>query len=151
MAHAFLDTSALVKYYHPEDGTQQVIEIIETTDSLVFISRLSLVETVSAFAVKFRAGAIDEAGFTALRQRFYYDIGQSLFRIIPLTTSRYREASQLITKHFRTRLRTLDALQLAVALALFNQDLIEHFVCADHNLCATAMEENLSVIRPSDG
>ena len=150
MAHSFLDTSALVKYYHPENGTQQVSEIIETTNSLLFISRLSLVETVSAFAVKCRAGDIDEVGFTALRQRFYYDIGQGLFRIMPLTTARYQEASQLIAKHFRKRLRTLDALQLAVALALSNQGLIEHFVCADHGLCATAMEEGLSVVRPSD-
>jgi hypothetical protein len=69
---------------------------------------------------------------------------------LPLTTSHYQEASQLIAKHFRTRLRTLDALQLSVALALSKQGLIEHVVCADHGLCATAMEEGLSVVRPSD-
>ena len=149
MANSFLDTSALVKYYHREDGTQEVTRIIEARDSRHAISRLSLVETVSAFAVKFRTGDIDEQGFEALRRRFYHDIGQRLFRIMPVTTSRYQEAAQLLEKHFRIRLRTLDALQLAVALALSHQAMIEHFVCSDRRLCETAREEGLSVIRPS--
>ena len=56
MANSFIDTSALVKYYHPEDGTQEVMQILEEPVSRHYISRLSLVETVSAFAVKFRMG-----------------------------------------------------------------------------------------------
>jgi predicted nucleic acid-binding protein len=71
MADSFLDTSALVKYYHPEEGTQEVTRIIEEPDSRHSISRLSLVETVSAFTVKYRTGDIDEQGFEALRRRFY--------------------------------------------------------------------------------
>ena len=66
MADSFLDTSALVKYYHREEETQEVTRIIEEPDSRHSISRLSLVETVSAFAVKFRTGDIDEQGFEAL-------------------------------------------------------------------------------------
>jgi hypothetical protein len=54
MANSFIDTSALVKYYHSEDGTQEVMQILEEPVSRHYISRLSLVETVSAFAVKFR-------------------------------------------------------------------------------------------------
>jgi uncharacterized protein len=149
MAKAFIDTSALVKYYHPEEGTQEVTQIIEEPVSRHYISRLSLVETISAFAGKFRLGHIDEQGFADLRRRFYHDIGQSRFRIMPVTTSRYQVAMQLIEKHFRIRLRTLDALQLAVALALSYQRMIDHFVCADHRLCEMAIEEGLSVIHPS--
>jgi predicted nucleic acid-binding protein len=115
MANAFLDTSALVKYYHPEDGTPEVTRIVDESGSRQYISRLSLVETVSAFAVKFRIGQIDEQELNELRRRFYYDIGQGRFRIMPVTTSRYQEATQLIERHVRSRLRTLDALQLAVA------------------------------------
>ena len=54
-----------------------------------------------------------------------------------------------IEKHFRIRLRTLDALQLAVALALSHQGMIDHFVCADYRLCEMAIVEGLSVINPS--
>jgi predicted nucleic acid-binding protein len=148
MANACIDTSALVKYYHPEEGTQEVTQIIEEPISRHYISRLSLVETVSAFAVKFRLGNIDEQGFVDLRRRFFRVVGQSRFRIMPVTTSRYQAAMQLIEKHFRIRLRTLDALQLAVALALYHQGMVDHFVCADHRLCEMAIEEGLSVINP---
>ena len=90
MVHAFIDTSALVKYYHPEDGTPEVTRIIEEPRSRHDISRLSLVETVSAFAGKFRLGHIDEQGFADLRRRFYHDIGQGRFRVMPVTTSQYQ-------------------------------------------------------------
>jgi predicted nucleic acid-binding protein len=148
MAHAFLDTSALVKYYHPEDGTPAVTRIVEASGARHYISRLSLVETVSAFAVKFRTGHIDELALDELRRRFYHDIGQGHFRIMPVTTSRYQEAMQLIERHVRSRLRTLDALHLAVALALSQQGMIDQFVCADQTLCDMAMAEGLAVINP---
>jgi predicted nucleic acid-binding protein len=54
MVNAYIDTSALIKYYPPENGASEVIRIIEELTSRHSISRLSLVETVSAFAVKFR-------------------------------------------------------------------------------------------------
>jgi PIN domain nuclease of toxin-antitoxin system len=88
MANAFLDTSALVKYYHPEEGTPEVTQIVEESGFLHYISRLSLVETVSAFAVKFRTAQIDEQELNELRRRFYYDIGQGRVQIIPVTKSR---------------------------------------------------------------
>jgi predicted nucleic acid-binding protein len=150
MAHTFIDTSALVKYYHPEDGTQAVTRFLEEPGTRHYLSRLSLVETVSAFAVKFRLRQIDDQGFDALRRRFYHDIGQGRFRVMPITTARYQEATQLIERHVRIGLRTLDAIQLAVALALSHQGVIDQFVCADQRLCDTAIEEGLSVTNPRD-
>lgn len=118
MANSCIDTSALVKYYHPEDGTQEVTQLLDEPAARHSISCLSLVETVSAFAGKFRMRQIDAQAFDALRQRFYHDIGQGRFRMMPVTAARYQDAAQLIVKHFQSRLRTLDALQLAIALAL---------------------------------
>src|SRR5215510_11300219 len=86
MAHTFIDTSALVKYYHPEDGTQVVTRLLEEPGTRHYISRLSLVETVSAFAVKCRLRQIDDQGFDDLRRRFHHDIGQGRFRVMPITT-----------------------------------------------------------------
>jgi len=149
MADYFIDTSALVKYYHPEDGTQAVTRFIEEPASHHDISRLSLVETVSAFAVKYRMGHINAQEFDDLRRRFYHDIGQGRFRIMPITTARYQDATQLIERHVRISLRTLDALQLAVALALSHRGMIDHVVCSDQTLCDTAIEEGLAVINPS--
>jgi predicted nucleic acid-binding protein len=96
MANDFMDTSALVKYYHAEDGTQEVTQLLEEPAARHYISRLSLVETVSAFAVKCRMRHIDEREFDALRRRFYHDIGQGRFRMLPVTAARYEEATELI-------------------------------------------------------
>lgn len=49
---------------------------------------------------------------------------------------------------FASRLRALDALQLAVALELRKQDLVDHFVAADAILCEVAGLEGFSVINP---
>jgi predicted nucleic acid-binding protein len=149
MANYFIDTSALVKYYHPEDGTHEVTRLLGEPAARHYISRLSLVETVSAFAVKCRMRQIDEREFDALRRRFYHDIGQGRLRMLPVTAARYQEATQLIARYVQSRLRTLDALQLAVALALAHRGMIDRFVCADQPLCDMAMAEGLMVINPS--
>ena len=49
---------------------------------------------------------------------------------------------------FDLRLRALDALQLAVALELRNQKLVDHFVAADAILCEVALLEGVPVINP---
>ena len=41
-------------------------------------------------------------------------------------------------ERYRSRLHALDALQLAVALALQNQKLVDHFVAADTVPCEVA-------------
>jgi predicted nucleic acid-binding protein len=46
------------------------------------------------------------------------------------------------------RLRTLDALQLAVALDLSEQGFLDHFVAADKALAEVAAVEGLSVRDP---
>jgi uncharacterized protein len=149
MANYFIDTSALVKYYHAEDGTQEVTRLLEEPAARHYISRLSLVETVSAFAVKCRMRHIDEREFDALRRRFYYDIAQGRVRMLPVTVARYQDATELIARHVQSRLRTLDALQLTMALALAHRGMIDCFVCADQRLCEVAMAEGLIVINPS--
>jgi len=63
--------------------------------------------------------------------------------------SEYEMAETLIERRaFDNHLRTLDALQLAVALELRDQNLIDHFVAADRVLCGIAEREGLSVINP---
>ena len=49
---------------------------------------------------------------------------------------------------FTSRLYALDALQLAVALELRNQKLVDHFVAADTILCEVAGLEGFPVINP---
>lgn len=66
-----------------------------------------------------------------------------------MTDIHFKDAEHLIGKHsFTRRLRTLDALQLAVALDLASQTLLDHFVIADRALGEVAALEGLSVIDP---
>ena len=44
MARYLVDTSALVKYYHPEVGSPQVIATADDPDNILFISRIGFVE-----------------------------------------------------------------------------------------------------------
>jgi hypothetical protein len=61
----------------------------------------------------------------------------------------YRDAERLVHVHGTSRpLRTLDALQLSIALDLHKQKRIDTFVCADAILCEFAALEGLATINP---
>jgi predicted nucleic acid-binding protein len=115
MSNYFLDSSALVKYYHTETGSAEVNRLIHELNAHHYISRLITVEVTSAFAVKTRTGELDERDFAPLLRR----------------------------------LRTLDALHLAVALDLRRRGILDHFVCGDESLCSIAIEEGLSTLNPA--
>jgi hypothetical protein len=69
LASAFLDTSALAKLYHEEPGSGYVERILNQSGSKAIVSRLSLLEMESVFAIKVRTGAlIENERFIALRR-----------------------------------------------------------------------------------
>jgi hypothetical protein len=110
MARSFLNTSALVKYDHPEEGTGEVTRVIQERNARHYISRLGIVEAQHAFAIKLRTGDITETDVAGLRQRLLRDIAQGQFQHVRVTDSHDREAERLIVAHRRRRFRTLDAL-----------------------------------------
>ena len=55
----FFDTSALVKYFHPEPGTVEVIELIENPVHQIWVSDLARIEFISALCRKLRRGDIN--------------------------------------------------------------------------------------------
>jgi hypothetical protein len=147
MADYFLNSSAVGKNYHVEVGTAEVERLLKEPGDRHFISRLTVIEVPSIFAGKVRTGAITEADFQLLRRRFLTDVTKRQFHVIRLTGFHYHEAERLINQHApRRSLRTLDALQLAVALDLRRRGMLDHFVCADKSFCAVARIEGLSVI-----
>lgn len=58
MASYFVDSSALAKLYHPEVGTQAMDRIAVAAETEINISRLTLVEIPSVFAIKVRTNFI---------------------------------------------------------------------------------------------
>jgi hypothetical protein len=72
-----------------------------------------------------------------------------MVRPIRILNVHYRVAEEIIGRHGMSRqVRTLDAIQLAVALHFHQAFPIDSFVCADQRLCDVAALEGLSVINP---
>ena len=55
----YCDTSALVKLYHREAGTERMEEIFRQEDKTLIISELAIVEFYSTLARKMRTGEIN--------------------------------------------------------------------------------------------
>ena len=103
MESFLLDTSALVKYYHPETGSQWLLNLVKREQPHLLVSNLTVVEMHSALA----------------------------------------------KKHAPTRaLRTLDALQLAVAMDLKEHGRLGTFVVADETLADVATQEGITAVNP---
>jgi predicted nucleic acid-binding protein len=149
MADRFFDTSAAVKHYHPETGTAKVDALLAEVGARHFFSDLTTVEFHSVLARLVRTGTIATGAFNLARGRFLADIAGGLWQAMPVTAAHFHQAHQLLLRHgFTRRLRTLDAIQLAVSLALHAASPLDAFVCADANLGAIATTEGLTVVNP---
>ena len=145
----FFDTSAISKHYHGETGTAKVDALLDLPDASQVISRLSVVELHSVFAKKVRIGELGQADFQKMTRRFRGDVAAPRLQVIRLTAAHFQSAERLIRRIGPTKnLRTLDALQLAMALSLNEPAQPIEFVCADHALGALAIAEGLSVVNP---
>ena len=144
------DSSAIAKQYCQEAGTDRVEAILADPDNLCIVSRLSVVEIHSVFATKVRRQEITARDFDLLRRRFLSDGRQKRFRVVPISTTHFQQAVVLLRSNaLRESLRTLDALQLAIALDLFRLGRMEYFVTADKALAAIATKVGLAVVDPT--
>ncbi len=149
MAGYFLDSSALVKFYHREIGTPEVDHIVNARESVVQISRLSVAELTSAFAIKVRTHSIEKEDADVFLRQFRRDVVNGKLQVFSIGEAEFSKGELLVERYaFTQRLRALDALQLAVALELRDQKLADHFVAADTILCEVAGLEGFSVINP---
>ncbi len=153
MALYFLDSSAVVKHYQVEVGTVKVDRVLNEPNSRHFIALLTVVEVQSAFVGKAREGHISLTELDAVRQQFLDDITQRRFQVVRMQDVHYRAAARLMRQYGpqlgQPRLRTLDALQLAVALEVRQQTQLDSFVSADDDLCSAAEGEKLIVLNPT--
>ncbi len=149
MGQYFVDTSALVKRYRAEDGTDRIDALFADSSSAFLISPLGLVEAISAFALQVRAGHLQHSDYIVARKKLLGDIADGTVKAVRLLAAHYRHAERLLDRHAPShRFRTLDALQLSVALDLRQGGRVGAFVCADHSLCEIAALERLDVINP---
>lgn len=142
MALFLFDTSALVKRYHVEAGSDKVDEVFDNPDNILIISELALVEVTSALQRKRNQGEITASAMEHALAQFAHDVLGELI-VAELTSDLIRRARRLVIEH---SLRTLDALQLAFALEF--QALRPTFVCADARLHNAAQAAGMIILDP---
>ena len=107
----FFDTSALVKFFSVEDGTELVSQIIEHSTSEIWISDLARLEFTSAVYRRYRNKSLDEIELHIATT--YFEKQLVSFNIEPLNQLVIDEAGLLLKKYGKEYgLRTLDALHL---------------------------------------
>ncbi|MFD1647134.1 type II toxin-antitoxin system VapC family toxin [Haloarchaeobius litoreus] len=139
----FFDTSALVKRYYEEPGTELVDDLVED-DRRVTITSLAVIETISAFRRKYNRDQISESDTDDLLAAFFREALDD-FVIVPMEESIQQFSFDLILED---DLRTLDSLQLAAALALDGEEADVVFVSADSDLVAVANDRGLQTVNP---
>lgn len=72
----FFDTSALIKLYHQEAGTERVEEIFGRAENSLIISELAIVELYSSVARKVRTGEISLQAQEEVVRNFEEDCAQ---------------------------------------------------------------------------
>jgi len=140
----FCDTSALIKLYHAEIGTDVMDSVFGSRGISVIISELTMIEFYSALAKKLRVGEIFQEARQEGIRNFDKDC-RDRFIIRLLDRTVVKTARELIVRHGnRFSIRTLDAIQLSACLS----EKSDRFVCSDTNLIKIALSEGIAVLNP---
>lgn len=136
----FFDTSALIKKYIFEAGSDMVDDLMNKADSII-VSSITEIETYSTFKRLLVEKAISESDYRVLLNEF--DIDYPYFTHISFDTLVSANAKILIEKY---QLKSLDSIQLGTALLL--KDEIDYFVACDTKLISSGKKEGLKIINP---
>ncbi len=132
----FFDTSAFVKRYVEEPGSEHVQELCSGADRLV-VSVLCLPEMISTLNRLVRERKIAHAAYSALKALILEDLEQA--EVVNLTASVVARAVRLLEEN---PLRALDALHLGCA-AEISPDV---FVSADERQIEAGRRAGLDVV-----
>jgi predicted nucleic acid-binding protein len=110
----YFDTSALAKWYLPEEQSNEVEKYIQEHGPVV-ISDLTVVEMRDLLARHRREGTLDPSTEIKVFATFEEDIRQRFLICHPLPEGLVTGAVNLLSVHSEVPLKTLDALHLMIA------------------------------------
>ena len=149
MVTYYLDTSALLKLYVNETGSQWLHYTL-TADDIRVTAQIAIVEMGSAFNRRLREDTVTINDYTRLAGRFRHDC-LNLYHFMTLNGPILNIAWNLLERH---PLRSYDSVHLATAL--FIQDLLTQadeapltFLSSDLRLNTIALAEGLTVDDPN--
>lgn len=111
----YLDTSALIKLYIKEQGSELVRQMLHSAE-LVATSKIAFVETRAALARLMRENLLEDQECLVVKKVFQQDWAK--FLVVELTDTLIKMGGELAEKH---ALRGFDAIHLASALLLKTQ------------------------------
>ena len=155
MDYYYFDASVLVKAYVWEVGTEDVRQVLydaraQLARARVITSRIVHAEATSAVSRREAAGELTPAEATRLEARLRGDFTGPVLPYVVLDSGRalIHHAADLTRRH---RLRALDAIHLASALAArftTPAGVTFHFGSADRRLNTAAANEGLTIFDP---
>lgn len=141
----YLDTSALAKVFHEEQGSEIMAEIVSDPENEIWILDLSRIEFLSSLYRKYREGKLSGSDVAELTDLFEQQAVE--FNIETLGPVILEEAELLMREYGKEHgLRTLDALQLGACRLLCEPGW--WFVCADSTACKVARLCGIECINP---
>ncbi|HTV65455.1 MAG TPA: type II toxin-antitoxin system VapC family toxin [Bryocella sp.] len=145
MAIYYLDTSALVKLYVREAGSDVMVALASrSAGHQLTILSLAQIELRSAIRRRERNGDLPTLVAADLLSMFQIHL-ETKFTCQPVTDFLLDTAASLVDRH---TLRAFDAIQLAgyVVMRLATGDQVPFFVCADRELLAAAEGEGAPLL-----
>ena len=139
---AYLDTSALAKWYLNEVGSEAFVDFLQRLGSAV-ISSLTVTEMRSLLSRRRRMGDLSVELESLLFAALLSDIDRGWLLQVPVGDARFAEATNLIARYPDHPLRTLDALHLTVAADLG----VSVLATADRVMVDTAASMGFQVAR----
>jgi len=139
---AYLDTSALAKWYLNEVGSEAFVAFLQGLDSAV-ISSLTVTEMRSLLSRRRRMGDLSVELECVLFAALLDDIDRGWLQRYPMDDARFAEATNLIARYPEHPLRTLDALHLTLVADLG----VSMLATADGVMADAAVSMGLEVMR----
>jgi len=150
MAVFYFDTSAIVKRYRREKGTELADDLMDNPREAdrFYTSLLSPLEVTSAVTRLSNAGEITEKTVSEVLARFHTEIRER-FRIWPIEEEIIAAAILLVRQQ---GIRSADAIHLATAVTIssLSQGSPTVFLSSDRKLIHAAKEKGLATIDPSE-
>ncbi|NOY07767.1 MAG: type II toxin-antitoxin system VapC family toxin [Spirochaetes bacterium] len=137
----YLDTSALIKNYIEESGSDVVTGIMHKADN-IYVSYITRIECISTFRRILRENNITAAEYKELKAELLHDV--EYFTEIE-NKKALENCEEIIDKY---QLKTLDSIQLSSAIYI--KDDLDIFICCDIKLNDAAGNERLPVYNPME-
>lgn len=113
----YCDSSALVKLYLRERGSDELNRTVEGRDDLL-VSDLTVTEVVSALSRRLRQGELSRGVVHRVQRAVVGSLDDGVYRRVELTRDVHRRAEHFLLALTGTPLRAADALHLALATSV---------------------------------